>query len=658
MTEFKKILIANRGEIAVRVIATAKKMGYATVAVYSDADARALHVQQADEAVHIGPSPVAESYLNIDHIIHAARVSGADAIHPGYGFLSENSAFAAACEANAICFIGPPSPAIELMGSKRQSKLAVEKAGVPTVPGYDGADQSLDTLAREAERIQTPLMIKASAGGGGRGMRLVTDLNNIKSDLQSARSEAEHAFGSGELILEKAILNPRHIEVQVFADQFGHCVYLWERDCSVQRRHQKVVEEAPSPFLTAPMRKTMGEAAVKVAQLCDYVGAGTVEFLVDEAGAFYFLEMNTRLQVEHPVTEMITGLDLVEWQLRVAAGEPLPLAQHQITLNGHAIEVRLYAEDAYRNYLPQTGPVHLWQTEPEGGIRIDSGVQSGSEVSPFYDPMLAKIIAHAADRRTAIRKLDRALCNTVLLGTQTNRGFLRQLITHPTFNAGAATTAFIAEHQSQWQAPTGETEHQHAMIAAALLHSQQRQTPNLHNKLGTASRLTLAATDTTYLCRASGADIITITCREQMLQLQLEWQGCLVRVSFLAPDQPAHSRRYHFLQREESLYLDDGNQAFHFRNISHAASEKASRKGSGHVMAPMDGNLVSINVEVGSSVKQGDIVATVEAMKMEHQLRASVAGSVAEIRAQAGDQLKARQLILLINEEKQANESE
>ncbi|RLT93533.1 acetyl/propionyl/methylcrotonyl-CoA carboxylase subunit alpha [Ketobacter sp.] len=657
MTEFKKILIANRGEIAVRVIATAKKMGYATVAVYSDADANALHVQQADEAVHIGPSAVAESYLNIDHIIQAAQVTGADAIHPGYGFLSENSAFAAACEANGICFIGPPSPAIELMGSKRQSKLAVEKAGVPTVPGYDGADQSLDTLAHEAERIQTPLMIKASAGGGGRGMRLVTDLSHIKSDLQSARSEAEHAFGSGELILEKAILSPRHIEVQVFADQFGHCVYLWERDCSVQRRHQKVVEEAPSPFLTAPMRKTMGEAAVKVAQLCNYVGAGTVEFLVDEAGAFYFLEMNTRLQVEHPVTEMITGLDLVEWQLRVASGEPLPLAQNQIQLNGHAIEVRLYAEDAYRNYLPQTGPVHVWQTEPECGIRIDSGVQSGSEISPFYDPMLAKIIAHAADRRTAIRKLDRALGNTVLLGTQTNRGFLRQLINHPAFNAGAATTAFIAAHQSEWQAPTAEAEQRNALIAAALLHSQQ-QTQNHHNKLGTASRLTLAATDTTYLCRASGADTITITCQEQVLQLQLEWQGCQARVSVLTPDQPTHSRHYHFLQQEENLYLDDGNQTFHYRNISHAASEKASRKGSGHVVAPMDGNLVSISVTVGSSVKQGDIVATVEAMKMEHQLRASVAGSVAEVRAQVGDQLKARQLILLINEENKANDSE
>ena len=651
MTEFNKILIANRGEIAVRVIATAKKMGYYTVAVYSDADADALHVQLADEAVNIGPSQVGASYLKIGNIIAAAKVSGADAIHPGYGFLSENSAFAAACEENGICFIGPPSAAIELMGSKRQSKLAVEKTGVPTVPGYDGADQSLETLSTQAERIGTPLMIKASAGGGGRGMRLVEDLAPIKSELQSARSEAENAFGNGELILEKAIINPRHIEIQVFADQHGHCVYLWERDCSVQRRHQKVVEEAPSPFINTELRQTMGEAAVKVAQLCDYVGAGTVEFLVDEQGAFYFLEMNTRLQVEHPVTEMITGQDLVEWQLRVAAGEALPLTQDQIQLQGHAIEVRLYAEDVYRNYLPQTGPVHFWQTDNQPGIRTDSGIQSGSLISPFYDPMLAKIIAYGPDRATAIRKLDRALTNTVLLGTQTNRGFLKQLIGHPQFKAGAATTGFIAEHQDHWQAASPDKQEAMAGIAAALLHHV-----NSNSFLGASSRLKLSIDASTYLFRASGREIITVSYAETVSQLQIEVNGHKAKITSIRSGQPTQTRTLHFYHHDNLIHLDDGQCSYCFKDTTHEPSEKASQKGSGSVLAPMDGNLVAILVSPGDRVSPGDVVAVVEAMKMEHQLKASVAGTVNKIAVNVGDQLKARQLILLISEENPVSE--
>ncbi len=647
MTEFTKILIANRGEIAVRVITTARKMGYSTVAVYSDADANALHVQEADEAVHIGPSPVGESYLKIDNIIAAAQASGADAIHPGYGFLSENSAFAAACEENGICFIGPPSPAIELMGSKRQSKLAVEQAGVPTVPGYDGADQNTDTLAREAERIGTPLMIKASAGGGGRGMRLVEDLAQIRGELQSARSEADNAFGSGELILEKAIINPRHIEVQIFADQQGNCVYLWERDCSVQRRHQKVVEEAPSPFVDDQLRRTMGEAAVQVAKLCDYVGAGTVEFLVDETGAFYFLEMNTRLQVEHPVTELITGQDLVEWQLRIAAGEPLPLTQDKIELHGHAIEVRLYAEDAYQNYLPQTGPVHLWQNETLPGVRVDSGIQSGSQISPFYDPMLAKIIAHGPDRVTAIRKLDRALRHTVLLGTQTNRGFLRQLIGHPQFKAGQATTAFISQHQDHWQPISSADSYAHyAIIAAALLHSA-----NTTDAPGTRSRFILKQGETQSQCRVTGGDILTVSTPDETVQLKISAEGHQARVTELRPDHLPITRTLYYFIDDQLIHLDDGQNTCCFEDVTHAPSAKAAGKGSGQVVAPMDGNLLAIQVQPGESVKQGDIVAIVEAMKMEHQLRASVSGSVAKIEAKVGDQLKARQLILLINEE-------
>ena len=646
MTEFKKILIANRGEIAVRVITTAKKMGFATVAVYSDADATAPHVQEADEAVHIGPSPVGESYLKIDNIIQAAKISGADAVHPGYGFLSENNAFAAACEAYGICFIGPPALAIELMGSKRQSKLAVEKAGVPTVPGYDGADQSLDTLAQEASRIGTPLMIKASAGGGGRGMRLVNDLAQIHHELKSARSEAENAFGSGELILEKAIIKPRHIEIQIFADQQGNCVYLWERDCSVQRRHQKVVEEAPSPFLSQELRTTMGEAAVKVAQLCNYVGAGTVEFLVDENGSFYFLEMNTRLQVEHPVTEMITGLDLVEWQLRVAAGEPLPLKQDAIQLGGHAIEVRLYAEDPYQNYLPQTGPIHYWETEQQTGVRVDSGVRSGSLISPFYDPMLAKIIAHGPDRSTALRRLERALSKTVLLGTQTNRAFLKQLIRHPGFQAGAATTAFINEHQYAWQAATEKDESSRAVYAAALLHIV-----NSNNPLNARSRFTLAGSINKHTCQASGHEVIEVYTPEGTSRLQIDLHQQEARITELNPELPAITRKMHFYCTDGMIFLDDGDRAYHFHNVTHEPSEKVARKGSGNVLAPMDGNLVSIEVQSGDTVKVGDIVAVVEAMKMEHQLKASINGCVTRIDAKVGEQLKARQLILLIQGE-------
>lgn len=652
MTEFSKILIANRGEIAVRVIKTAKHLGYQTVAVYSDADANALHVSLADEAVHIGPSAVGESYLSIDKIIAAAQVSGADAIHPGYGFLSENSQFAAACEENRICFIGPPSPAIELMGSKRQSKLAVEQAGVPTVPGYDGASQTVETLTQEAQRIGTPLMIKASAGGGGRGMRLVEDLANLKQELTSARSEAENAFGDGELILERAILNPRHIEIQIFADQQGTVVYLGERDCSVQRRHQKVVEEAPSPFVNDELRRKMGEAAIKVARLCDYVGAGTVEFLVDDQGAFYFLEMNTRLQVEHPVTELITGTDLVEWQLRVAAGEPLPLNQQQIQLQGHAIEVRLYAEDAYQNYLPQTGPVHLWHTVPEAGIRFDSGIQSGSQISPFYDPMVAKVIAYGPDRATAIRKLDRALSKTVLLGPQTNKRFLRQLINHADFKAGAATTAFIGEHTSAWSAVSSDQEQLAAAQAAALLHIQcNQQHPS--GTLVSGSRFRLGGTHATYDCRVEDHKWLQVSINGSCYQFQARLRGHQATLLQQQESHPTLQRQVHFISTGSALLLDNGDQTYHFDDLSHAPSEKSSSKGSGKVLSPMDGNLMIVLVEPGMAVKQGDVVAVVEAMKMEHQLKASVSGTVEQVAAKPGEQLKARQLILLINGENQ-----
>ncbi|MEN3566761.1 geranyl-CoA carboxylase subunit apha, partial [Pseudomonas aeruginosa] len=445
MPSFNKILVANRGEIACRVLRTAHELGYRSVAVYSEADADARHVQLADEAVCIGPAAVAQSYLNLEAILDAARRSGTEAIHPGYGFLSENAEFARACEAAGIVFIGPDAEAIHLMGSKRLSKIAMLAAGVPCIPGYEGAEQDDATLRREAERIGYPLMIKASAGGGGRGMRLVQEPGQLLEQLRTARSEALGAFGSAELILERAVPRPRHVEIQVFGDRHGNLLYLGERDCSVQRRHQKVIEEAPCPVLDADLRRAMGEAAVKAAASVNYVGAGTVEFLLGEDGRFYFLEMNTRLQVEHPVTELVTGQDLVAWQIRIAEGHPLPLRQEQVELRGHAIEVRLYAEDAGRGFLPQTGTVLRWDPELLPGVRIDHGLVEGQAVTPFYDPMLAKLIAYGASREEARRKLIRALERCVLLGVDGNQRFLANLLAHPDFAAGEATTAFIGE---------------------------------------------------------------------------------------------------------------------------------------------------------------------------------------------------------------------
>ncbi|MGY0623470.1 MAG: acetyl-CoA carboxylase biotin carboxylase subunit, partial [Paraglaciecola chathamensis] len=437
---FHKILIANRGEIAVRVICTARKMGYRTVAVYSEADKNAAHVLAADQAVCVGPASVSESYLMIDNIIAAAHKTQADAIHPGYGFLSENPAFARACAAAGIQFIGPDASAIELMGSKRLSKVAMLDAGVPCIPGYQGAEQSDQVLIEKAADVGFPIMVKASAGGGGRGMRLVTEQGELAAQIKTARSEALSAFGSGELILERAVLAPRHIEIQIFADSQGNTVYLGERDCSIQRRHQKVVEEAPSPFVDEGLRERMGQAAVSAAKACGYRGAGTVEFLVDSDKNFYFLEMNTRLQVEHPVTELITGLDLVEWQLRVAAGEMLPLTQEDVSLNGHAIEVRLYAEDPRQNFMPQTGNILVWQYPEREGIRVDHGIHCGDTVSAHYDPMLAKVIAFGPDRATAARRLASAIEDIQLVGVNTNRRFLLNVLRHPAFINAEATT--------------------------------------------------------------------------------------------------------------------------------------------------------------------------------------------------------------------------
>jgi geranyl-CoA carboxylase alpha subunit len=445
---FGSVLVANRGEIACRVLRSARALGLRTIAVYSQADAQAPHVKMADAAYELGPAPVAESYLDFDRVMAAIEATGAEAVHPGYGFLSENSAFAQACTEAGVVFIGPPAAAIEVMGDKAKSKRRMIDAGVPCIPGYQGEDQDDEALISAANDIGFPIMVKASAGGGGRGMRLVADANALPDAIKMARSEAIRAFGSGHLILESAIIKPRHVEIQVFADVHGHVIHLGERDCSVQRRHQKVLEEAPCPVMTPELRTKMGAAAVRAAKDVDYVGAGTVEFLLDASGEFYFLEMNTRLQVEHPVTEMVTGLDLVAMQIQVAQGDALGLTQDDVTLTGHAIEARLYAEDTSQDFLPATGPIDLWSPAAGEGIRVDSGIATGGEVSPFYDPMIAKVIGFGSSREESRRKLVRALKETRLFGVVSNKGFLIDALEREQFVKGEATTAFIEENFS------------------------------------------------------------------------------------------------------------------------------------------------------------------------------------------------------------------
>jgi len=657
MPAFNKILIANRGEIACRVMRTAQDLGYRSVAVYSEADADARHVQLADEAVCIGPAQVNQSYLLIDNIIAGAQKTGADAIHPGYGFLSENADFARACEAAGIVFIGPTVEAIHLMGSKRLSKIAMLEAGVPCIPGYEGAAQDDDILTREAERIGYPLMIKASAGGGGRGMRLVHESSELLAQIRTARSEAQNAFGSGELILERAVIQPRHVEIQVFGDSQGNIVYLGERDCSVQRRHQKVVEEAPCPVMTPELRQAMGEAAVKAAASVSYVGAGTVEFLLDQSGEFFFLEMNTRLQVEHPVTELITGQDLVAWQIRVAEGQALPLKQEEIRLTGHAMEVRLYAEDATQNFLPQTGTALRWEPALREGIRIDHGLLEGQVISPFYDPMLAKIIAYGATREEARRKLVRAVEDCVLLGVNGNQRFLANLLSHPEFAAGNATTAFIAEHFADDPSLRPQPPQAAELAAAAALLFQQTATARAHQpglsgwrNAGSAPwRFLLKQGDQTFTVElqvlADGPQPnLLATIGEQQVSLTLLASDG--RWATLELDGIRQRLAYHL--NGDNLWLYGHNGNLHLSDITHQPVSSAAGAGSGSVKAPMDGAIVEVLVEEGSSVRKGQLLVVLEAMKMEHPLKASIDGVVRRIGVSPGDQVKNRQLLVEI----------
>ncbi|MFP5085628.1 acetyl/propionyl/methylcrotonyl-CoA carboxylase subunit alpha [Acinetobacter pittii] len=643
--KFSKVLIANRGEIAVRVMQTAKAMGYQTVAVYSDADRHTRHVQEADEAVYIGASKVSESYLSIGKIIDACKKTGADAVHPGYGFLSENTDFAQACIDNQITFIGPTASAIELMGSKRLSKIAMIEAGVPCIPGYEGDRQDLEYLATQAEQIGFPIMVKASAGGGGRGMRLVQQASELVEALQTARSEAENAFGSGELILEKAVIAPRHVEIQVFGDTHGNYVYLFERDCSIQRRHQKVVEEAPCPVMTPELRQQMGEAAVAAAKACAYIGAGTVEFLLDTSGAFYFLEMNTRLQVEHPVTELITGLDLVEWQLRVANGEQLPLQQHELTLNGHAIEVRLYAEDPRQDFLPQTGQVLRWQPATLPNVRIDHGMLATDEVSPFYDPMVAKVIAYGKTREDAIRLLARAVDDCVLLGVNSNKQFLVNLLRHPIVVAGDTNTAFIQQHFQNDSSLHKQVLSLETLAIAAALFSQSKGTVAWQTGLGVSLPLTLKYDEQQIQLQLSSVN--------NTFTAQLCDQTVCIEVLERTPEQLVYlidgvRRRVQYVLDGDQLYLDRENGNVAIRNVTYAVPEIADVAGDGNIRAPMDGAVVNILVNKGDQVVKGQTLLVLEAMKIQQQIKSDVDGVVEDVLGQQGQQVKKRQMLFSI----------
>jgi len=660
MTRFTSILVANRGEIACRVIRTAKAQGYRTVAVYSEADTTAPHVQLADEAVCIGPSPVDQSYLVPENILRAAAASGAEAIHPGYGFLSENADFARACEQAGLVFIGPRPDAIHLMGNKAEAKRRMIEAGVPCVPGYEGEDQRDQALLREGAAIGPPLMVKAAAGGGGRGMRLVHELEELANAIRLARAEAESAFGSGELILEKAIIRPRHVEVQVFADSLGNTIHLGERDCSVQRRHQKVVEEAPCPVMTEALRAKMGAAAVAAAASINYLGAGTVEFLLDETGKFYFLEMNTRLQVEHPVTELITGLDLVALQLQVAQGEPLGLGQDDISLQGHAIEVRLYTEDPTQDFMPTSGPVDLWSPPAGAGIRVDSGIATGQHISPFYDPMVAKIIASGPTRDIARLRLIEALQETVLFGPRHNRDFLIACLQKDCFAEGGATTAFIAEEFAAGEIGSALPGFADSAVAAVIELSLDHQGLYAESVL-VAPQLKDWSSASPLVSRKRyqhgdlDHDLAVMALGDSRYQVFDSTASCLVELlslehstAHVGVDGSQHIVRFHTPQTGK-LYLSVDGRAAEYRDLIRLDGVMEQTGGGGSITAPMHGLLLEVRVAPGEAVAAGQTLAILEAMKMHYEIVAEAPGTVAEVLAEAGTQVAADDLLLAID---------
>jgi 3-methylcrotonyl-CoA carboxylase alpha subunit len=661
---FSKILIANRGEIACRVIRSARRLGIATVAVYSDADRGAMHVELADEAWPIGPPPAQESYLNIGAILDVVRNSGAEAVHPGYGFLSENAEFAEACGSAGVTFIGPPASAIRAMGSKSAARALMQGSGVPLVPGYHGEDQDPARLVDEAERIGFPVLIKAAAGGGGRGMRLVTGAEEFAAALAAAKREAVGAFGDDRMLIEKYLSRPRHIEIQIFADIHGNTIYLFERECSIQRRYQKVLEEAPAPGLDAKRRSVMGKTAVAAARAVGYVGAGTVEFIAD-AKSFYFIEMNARLQVEHPVTEMVTGLDLVEWQLRVAVGEALPVDQRDLRLRGHAIEARLYAEDPERGFLPQTGTLHELRFPPADVARVDTGVRRGDRLTPFYDPMIAKIIVWGEDRPAALNSLRRALAETAVLGIVTNLGLLVRISAHPEFAAAAVDTGFIERHRDvllPGHRPAPAMALAAAAVARLLAHASAATTaaarfddPNSpwarsdgwrlngqgHQKLvfrdGVAERTVIARAQAgNWLLELGEEAIRAIGERRPDGTLSVVLDGVRGRATVLD-----HGS-------ETAVFLAGEN--WQLIEIDPLAAHEGDDPGAGRLTAPMPGRVTQLLVGAGDAVRRGEPLMIIEAMKMEHTVAAPVDGIVDAVRFSVGDLVEeGAELIALVS---------
>ncbi|MHA6264562.1 acetyl/propionyl/methylcrotonyl-CoA carboxylase subunit alpha [Arenibacterium sp. CAU 1754] len=656
MSEFTSLLVANRGEIALRIMKTARDMGMRCIAVYTDADAGAPHVAFADEAINIGPGPVSDSYLCADRILEAAQASGAQAIHPGYGFLSEDASFARACGAAGLVFVGPLPVAIDVMGNKAAAKRLMIKAGVPVIPGYEDPDQSDATLIAAADKIGYPVMIKAAAGGGGRGMRLVHRAQEFPGALGLARAEAKSAFGSDEIILEKALTNARHIEVQIFADRQGTTVHLGERDCSLQRRHQKVIEECPAPGVSPDLRDRIGAAAVNAARAIGYEGAGTVEFLMSGNGDFHFLEMNTRLQVEHPVTELVTGRDLVALQLAVAQGAPLGFAQSDVSLNGHAIEARIYAEDPANGFLPDTGTIARWQPPQGDGVRVDAGVVQGMAVSPFYDPMLAKIIAHGADRGQARRRLIAALEDTILLGVTQNRVFLRALLTHATFARGEATTGFIDDTLGDDFAAQEAVPPEDLALAAALIYRAQQARHVAQAKhipaplLGWSSAGGLSRP---MLVRHTGQDLHVTVHDRAAAGLVVGWEGHEFEVSGSVPDLRINGRRidlrgHHFDGR--NIHIATATRTF-LVGLVGASAKRDERTGEGRITAPMHGQLLSVDVAVGDAVTPGTRLAVLEAMKLQHEITADVSGTIRAIPVASGTQVRLGEVLVEIDTE-------
>ncbi|AQU85106.1 MAG: acetyl/propionyl/methylcrotonyl-CoA carboxylase subunit alpha [Halomonas sp.] len=671
--KFDTLLVANRGEIACRVMRTARRMGLKTVAVYSDADASARHVREADEAVRLGPAAARESYLNIEAVIDAAKRTGTGAIHPGYGFLSENGGFVKALEQAGITFVGPPASAIAAMGDKSAAKARMANAAVPLVPGYHGDDQDDALLRAEADKIGYPVMLKASAGGGGKGMRVVESSEGFKAALDGCRRESKAAFGDDRMLIEKYLVQPRHVEVQVFCDRYGNGVYLFERDCSVQRRHQKVIEEAPAPGMTAELRSAMGDAAVRAAQEIGYVGAGTVEFLLDADGSFYFMEMNTRLQVEHPVTEMITGQDLVEWQLRIAMGEPLPCTQDELTITGHSFEARIYAEDPDQDFLPATGLLTRFALDLEGAglsadqVRLDSGVESGDVVSMHYDPMLAKLIVHGADRDAALATLNRALAALDVQGVVTNRAFLQRLANHPGFKNVELDTRFIERNEAVLFAPRSYSTEAYASAALIGLNQLAQECESdspwdRHDgfRLNAPHTIRIALSDPGFSqgpAQASDSDEAVVIVEGKRESGESLWNLTIGDKTLTASLQPltgdavavtlnGHRRRLQARRDGHIVVMAEpsGETRLFWRRID--AIDHGHHETESTLTAPMNGTVVALLVAPGAAVEKGMPLMVMEAMKMEHTMTAPADGSVDAFHFQAGDTVSQGDVLL------------